>query len=311
MWCQICEYLEIINDLGLMLVSATLLLSHSPNQSLNQGRLEAYIARSTEPMLDFSDRFETSSMLSGEYNPKASHTNGTNTPRDLHSRLKIVELYTLHVLPRNEEWDYAREFIQINELLDDERKDLFLQTLQSLQDQKHEDGERDDELQRERDAALDQSRREHQLQQEEATRTAEDIRKHEYTQSSSEIDYGIEDSVPKSLIKKSAEKKWTAVNPNESTTKLHAGGKQPTRRPPDSLRTRGSAVINSLQKIMLVTAESLSKNPNILLRTLLFIIALLIALGRRDMRLWLTRISTIGWDRVKRTVGMGVKVSYI
>ena len=262
-------------------------------------------------MLDFSDRFETSSVLSGDYNPKASHTNGTNTPRDLHSRLKIVELYTLHVLPRNEEWGYAREFIQMNELLDDERKDLFLQTLQSLQDQKHEDGERDAELQRERDEALEQSRREDQYKQEEAARAAEDARKHDYKQSSSEVDYGIEDSVPKSPIKKSTERKWTTVKPNGSTTRLHNGGKQPTRRPPDTLRTRGSAILNSLQRIMLSMTESLSKNPSILLRTLLFMIALLIALGRRDMRLWLTRLSGIGWDRVKRTIGMGVKVSYI
>ena len=34
---------------------------------------------------------------------------GTDTPRDLEKRIKLLELYTLHVLPRNEEWDYARE----------------------------------------------------------------------------------------------------------------------------------------------------------------------------------------------------------
>ena len=262
-------------------------------------------------MLDFSDRFETSSVLSGDYNPKASHTNGTNTPRDLHSRLKIVELYTLHVLPRNEEWEYAREFIQMNELLDDERKDLFLQTLQSLQDQKHEDGERDAELQRERDEALVGSRKEDQHKQEEAARAVEDARRYEDKQSSSEVDYGIEDSVPKSSIKKTTERKWTEVKPNGSITKLYTGAKQPTRRPPDTFRGRGFAIINSLQQIIRGTSESVSKNPSILLRTLLFMIALLVALGRRDMRLWMARLSGIGWNRVKRTVGMGVKVSYI
>ena len=284
------------------------MLSHAPDQTLNQNRLEAYIARSNEPMLDFSDRFETSSVLSGDYNPKASHTNGTNTPRDLHSRLKIVELYALHVLPRNNEWEYAREFIQMNELLDDERKDLFLQTLQSLQDQRVEDEERDAELQRQRDQELERSRRETQQRQQEAI----EANKYEHKRASSETDYGIEDHAPKPALKNNSERKWSETKSHSTpSTNINTRRKQSSRSPPITFRARSLAIISSLQRMMLGTAEAISKNPSILLRTLFFIIALLMVLGKRDMRLWLSRITGLGWDRVKRTIGMGVKVSYI
>ena len=288
------------------------MLSHAPDQTLNQNRLEAYIARSNEPMLDFSDRFETSSALSGDYNPKASHTNGTNTPRDLHSRLKIVELYALHVLPRNNEWEYAREFIQMNELLDDERKDLFLQTLQSLQDQRVEDEERDAELQRQRDQELEHSRRRTQEKQQEV-RSAADPRKYEHKRSNSETDYGIEDHhAPKSVLKNNAERKWSETKSHSTaSTNIHTRRKQSSSSPPSTIRARTLALIGSLQQTMLGTAEAISKNPSILLRTLFFIVALLMVLGKRDLRLWLSRITGLGWDRVKRTIGMGVKVSYL
>ena len=63
---------------------------------------------------------------------------GTDTPRDLEKRIKLLELYTLHVLPRNEEWDYAREFITMSEMLDEERKEAFLLALHSLKEEKED-----------------------------------------------------------------------------------------------------------------------------------------------------------------------------
>ena len=43
----------------------------------------------------------------------------------------------------------------------------------------------------------------------------------------------------------------------------------------------------------------------------LFLLALLFALGRRDVRDRVRRIANDSWDSLRRTVGMGVKVSYI
>ena len=49
--------------------------------------------------------------------------------------LKVLELYALHILPRNDEWEYAREFIQMNSVLDDERKQAFLIALHVLKEE--------------------------------------------------------------------------------------------------------------------------------------------------------------------------------
>ena len=76
---------------------------------------------------------------------RKSHT-GTDTPRDLNTRIKLLELYTLHVLPRNDEWDYAREFISMSEVLDDERKEAFLLALHSLKEEKEDAEKREEKL---------------------------------------------------------------------------------------------------------------------------------------------------------------------
>ena len=46
-------------------------------------------------------------------------------------------------------------------------------------------------------------------------------------------------------------------------------------------------------------------------RLLMFLFAFLILASRRDIRVRLRRTLADGWDKVRRTVGMGVKVSYV
>jgi hypothetical protein len=43
----------------------------------------------------------------------------------------------------------------------------------------------------------------------------------------------------------------------------------------------------------------------------MFIFAFILLASRRDMRVRLRRALAEGWDKVRRTVGMGVKVSYV
>ena len=52
-------------------------------------------------------------------------------------------------------------------------------------------------------------------------------------------------------------------------------------------------------------------NSVALMRFLMFVVAFLLLIARRDLRLKLKRAVDQGWVKVKRTVGMGVKVSYI
>src|ERR1700761_3234156 len=104
-----------------MLIScrSNLLLGQAPNQHQNQSRLETYFSSSASPSLDSSLELSThlSHALGDTSNghgsqPRATGLNGTNTPKDLTSRIKVLEIFTLHVLPRNTEWDYAKSFIQ-------------------------------------------------------------------------------------------------------------------------------------------------------------------------------------------------------
>ena len=52
-------------------------------------------------------------------------------------------------------------------------------------------------------------------------------------------------------------------------------------------------------------------NSMAMLRLLMFVVAFILIIARRDLRLKLRRALEDGYTKVKQTVGMGVKVSYI
>ena len=295
------------------------MLAHSPSQEHNQSRLENYLSVSSQPNLDISAHLNGRSHSSGEYRRQSAHRDGTDTPRDLNSRVKILELYTLHVLPRNQEWQYAREFITMSEVLDEERREAFLQMLQTLEDQAKDDQnhearllqERDEQLERERREAEDRRMAESRLEDERSLKS-QSSKGHE--RSKSEVDYGIEDPLPGKPTKKVNGVKATkpaqsdGIRPTASTSKTPA---RPKKKAPQTVIQRAGAMITNLQRLLLDMAQSMSKNPTILMRNILFLLAFIIAFARQDVRQRLSRITGAGWDKLKRTVGMGVKVSYI
>ncbi|KAG9515844.1 hypothetical protein KCV07_g7143, partial [Aureobasidium melanogenum] len=154
---------------------ATLLLAHMPSQKLNQQRLETYLSALSNPSFDITAHLEASQQSMRN----SSHHNGTSTPRDLNTRLKLLELYTLHVLPQNDEWDYARDFISMSEVLDDERRDAFLQALHTLKEEKELDGIREKELQRRQDEEMQQRRLEEERRRKEEARAEQEKRRRE------------------------------------------------------------------------------------------------------------------------------------
>lgn len=78
----------------------TLLLAHSQDQTVTQKKIEAYL--SAAPNLLSTD----------------------DDPKGVVQRVKLVELYILHVLPRVGDWEYAREFTHMSGDLDDEQKEV-------------------------------------------------------------------------------------------------------------------------------------------------------------------------------------------
>ncbi|EAW14550.1 protein pex26 [Aspergillus clavatus NRRL 1] len=297
---------EVVYNLG------TLLLSHCASQALNQQRLETYLSSYGQPNLDIAEHLQNSP----SQRSRARRNDGTNTPNDLATRVRIIELFTLHVLPRNDEWDYAREFVNMSEVLDEERKDMFLQTLEGLKEEKEQGELRAAALQREKDAELERQMREEERRRAEEAAEAERLEQKAHRRSNSEVDYGIEKNRPNGAAKgkggKSPEKSSggkpssstgrTAFSPPASSKNVKKTGK-PARS--------NRALTKVLRNVVQYFSKTVAGNPLSLARTLLFILGLIMALSRQNVRERLRRITDSGWQKIKGTVGMGVKVSYI
>ena len=74
---------------------------------------------------------------------------------------------------------------------------------------------------------------------------------------------------------------------------------------------RAAIILAALQERVAAMASSMTANPMVLIRSLLFLIGVLLASSRSDVRDRIKRITGAGWAKLRGTVGMGVKVSYI
>jgi hypothetical protein len=237
---------------------------------------------------------------------------GADTPRDLNARVKILELYTLHVLLRNDEWDYAREFISASPVLDDERREAFLQALESLREEQQEAEKRE--------------REERERQQEEMRRNMEEAKRlraenerleqkrraqeeKERRQGSSEVDYGIEDAP----IAGAGVASVTSKTARNGTTRsaLSRTSKKAPPPGPLTLKDRMDMVVRRCQAVIDQLSISLQVHPVVLMRLMAFILGLLLMLSSKAIRERLRRILSGSWGKVKATAGMGAKVSYI
>lgn len=298
---------------------ATLLLTHARTQTLNQKRLEHYLAACNNPNLDFSQHFATTSPRApSRHRSPSKARSGADTPRDLNARVKILELYTLHVLIRNNEWDYAREFISVSSVLDEERREAFLQALQSLQeDQQEAERQEREEKQRQEDQLrrdLEEARR---LRAENEEREKRRLREERARRQDSEIDYGID---AKSAVNggssggKPRRHRASTGGSASRHSRSATGGTSPNKSKvvaPASLGARAALMLANLRAMMERLGATLHTNPMLLMRFLAFIIGLVVMFGKKDLRQRLARIMATSWSRVKATAGMGTKVSYI
>lgn len=294
------------------------MLAHARSQKINQTRLESYLASSTTPTLDINDRLNASQASNSHrrgVSPSKS-TNGANTPRDLNARVKILELYTLHVLLRNNEWDYAREFISISSVLDEERREAFLQALQSLRDEQHEAQAREREEKRYAEEQLkkdieDANRRKKENDERERKRRMdqEAQTRRKPSGGTEEGDYGVEDARPGSS-RSSKGAKGSSFKGSKSPITSPASRPSVNKVPPGVIE-RASNVITNVKRLAEHLMSSLSTRPMYLMQMLAFIVGLLVVLSRRDVKERLKRLLSQGWGKVRQTAGMGVKVSYI
>ncbi|KAL2134727.1 hypothetical protein VTI74DRAFT_10969 [Chaetomium olivicolor] len=336
-------------DAEVVINLATLLLAHAKTQALNQKRLENYLAASRTPNLDNipADRFDTSSHSSSSPRryrspaaPGRRATSGADTPRDLNARVKLLELYTLHVLPRNSEWEYAREFISVSPVLDDERREAFLQALESLHEEQLEAERREEEERLKREEAIrrdieearrlraeNEARERRRLEEERAKREEAEKAKAKAT----ERDFGV-DTTPSPPASAGTTKGAMGGRRSRGGGSQSSAGSLSRPRGPLSRRagagagggggggsavaaptimSRASMVLNNLKVLVDNLALAFQTNPYVLLRMLAFIIGLLFLLSRKKIRDRLRQILGASWGKVKATAGMGTKVSYI
>lgn len=243
----------------------------------------------------------------------------------------MLELYTLHVLPRNGEWDYAREFISISALLDEERKEAFLHALQQLKEETERDTQREEELKREREREMEARRQEEERRKRQAeedarrTRDGRDVRNggggparpgsRSGTGSRGNGGGGggggsseASGAHSNGKARASGQQNGVTRGPQSKQPAKKSGSHQSS---PTSIYKRASALFLALQASFLEAARNMTGNPMLMLRFLLFLIAFLGIVGRREVRERLKRALAQAWEKVRRTVGMGVKVSYI
>lgn len=294
---------------------ATLLLNHSPSQALNQQRLETYLSSYGQPNLDIEQHLRNSSEQR-----IIQPSSGTDTPKNLNARVRIIELFTLHVLPRNEEWEYAAEFINLSEILDEENKEVFLQTLDNLKEEKEQGELRAAALQREKDAELERQMRETERRRAEEA-AAERAEPNGHKHANSEVDSGFEKKNNANRTTKGSRGNRSADRQSGSKAGSSSGrtafsppsGSSKNLKKPEKSesRARSRAIGNVLRNLMQYISRMVSGNPRSLARLLLFALGLVMALSRQDVRERIRQVTGAGWQKVKGTIGMGVKVSYI
>jgi hypothetical protein len=221
-------------------------------------------------------------------------------------------------LLRNNEWDYAREFISISSVLDEERREAFLQALQSLQEEQMESERREKEERRYQEEQLKrdvEEARRRRIESEEREKREEEAR-NKRSERGSEIDYGVEDSPPRpgssksrSSVKGGSAKGGRSL-PSSSPTARSSVPAKNVKVPP-SLLTRAGNVVMNVRKLVESMAGSFKTRPMLLMQMLGFIVGILVLLSRRDVKERVKSILSKGWGKIRQTAGMGVKVSYI
>ncbi|KAK5128087.1 hypothetical protein LTR85_005204 [Meristemomyces frigidus] len=297
-------------DADVVVNLATLLLGHMATQKLNQQRLETWLATSG------GDAGQHVAFADGTMSPAPN--GGASSPKALATRLKILELYTLHVLPANAEWQYAQEFIDVNDTLDEERREAFLHALQQLREEKDGTALKERELSERREREMeeqrkqDEGRREQQARHEEERRKAAEADRQRASSVKSDTSAASASKPPANgTTKPATHSQINKPPPTRPSTSKPSSKKPPAPPPPANLYRRASSALNNMQHMIMAASRNITGNSMAMFRLLMFTVAFLVLVARRDLRLKLKRVIEDGWLRVRRTVGMGVKVSYI
>ena len=257
-----------------------------------------------------------SELTDAEHNPRFS--------RSIQEKVKIVELFTLHVLPRNGEWQYAKDFITMADVLDEELKEDMLLALRTMEleeskrlDPPHNDiflGGKSWTQETFPFTQVESNQRDDLLIPSEQDRTLRDYGSGQHV--NSEKDFGIDDSVQGSgprITKKSLVQKGIKpeTQPNVSPRAARPPSKPKRSKPPMGVQKKSFALVKIFYRLLAAITQSLRNHPAAIMRLVLLCTAVILTLRQNSVRAQFGRVTGAGWDRLKKTVGMGVKISYI
>lgn len=219
------------------------------------------------------------------------------------------------MLIRNNEWDYAREFISVSSILDEERREAFLQALQSLQeDQQEAERQEREEKQRQEDQLRRDTEEARRLRAENEEREKRRLQEERAKREGSEIDYGIDSKSAASASSSGKSRRSSNRTNKPARSSTTGGGTSPNKSKavaPASLGGRAAVILANLRAMVERLSVTLHANPMLLIRFLAFVVGLVLMFGKKNLRERIARILATSWTKVKATAGMGTKVSYI
>lgn len=198
----------------------------------------------------------------------------------------------------------------MSSVLDEERREAFLQALQSLQEEQQESERRDQEEKQRQEEQLQKDIEEaRRLRAENEARERRRLDEERARREGSEVDYGIEKTqntpTPRSKPRTASSGSVLSRSAKPSVPK------EKKAVAPRGLGARAVLIIANLRNIIEKMGASFKANPMLLMRLMAFIIGVIIMFGRKGIRERVQQILGTGWNKVKSTAGMGVKVSYI
>ena len=250
--------------------------------------------------------------------------NRSDLLHDLETHIQIIELYTLHVLPQNGEWEYAESFVRTSHVLDDERKDAFIEALSDLQIDSH-DGD-DSSIQTTAEVGIgfppsalhgsQMGRTDSTVTVIPAFREKEAVLEHEEEvrpRQGPELQESanLRSLSPRPTIEPALETAGTSFATLQDKKSVSQASGNSAAAKHSSLVLRSASFLSTFHKLVANLTRHISQNPASLLRFVLFLVAFLGALGRRDLRERLRALTGRGVEKLRRTLGMGVKVSYV
>ena len=235
---------------------------------------------------------------------------------------QLVELFLLHVLPKMEEWDYARAFATNNERIDLDSRVRYKEAIDFLEESAHRA-----ETQKNHSSSFD---------------SIQTIRNDFISRTGQSVQSQFDEGVPRSSEERPCHTSDQILGPYSDTPQPRAAevkgrGDRPAMPPqgsdiPNKFNENGTAqstpvakfaarhitksrvndrnslhTVKRLKNIVLAGKEYLFKNPQIVLRILLLYLFVRGLFANRGAQLTLTR-----WlEKVKQTAIMGTKVSYV